>query len=391
MLPTELYEAVLDQLGEDKDSLAMCARANRSLLDMSQHRLFADIRLDIDSQSTNLESRPYQLLAALETSPRLGSYVRRLTVRCESDSLLVITFLLPPILEHLSALRCFSGRNVFRRTLSVKALENATQHVLQLPTLEQLCLVMTVDFPFHLIRTPSLRHLVLTDAGETGSSPLWAAEQSPLRLRTLKLCSSQSVVQSRAVQWLQSGQIDLSDLRAFMLDVQWMNIATAQKLLQASAETLQLLALAPHSMDDRVTYGFLHLLAQPPFCWRSLRTLVIYTAKLSESCGLCVPSWDGDRLGSLDAALAERKDMYPTLQDVIILPCAPFGESSLHGLYSQAVDDEKWWRFREPIELCMRDRWQELVAGQHDTWKASFQRCAEAGMLRDAPSTEVDA
>ena len=144
-------------------------------------------------------------------------------------------------------------------------------------------------------------------------------------------------------------------------------------------------------MDDRVTYGFLHLLAQPPFCWRSLRTLVIYTAKLSESCGLCVPSWDGDRLGSLDAALAERKDMYPTLQDVIILPCAPFGESSLHGLYSQAVDVEKWWRFREPIELCMRDRWQELVAGQHDTWKASFQRCAEAGMLRDAPSTEVDA
>lgn len=247
MLPTELYEAVLDQLGEDKDSLAMCARANRSLLDMSQHRLFADIRLDIDSQSTNLESRPYQLLVALETSPRLGSYVRRLTVRCESDSLLVITFLLPPILEHLSALRYFSGRNVFRRTLSVKALENATQHVLQLPTLEQLCLVMTVDFPFHLIRTPSLRHLVLTDAGETGSSPLWAAEQSPLRLRTLKLCSSQSVVQSRAVQWLQSGQIDLSDLRAFMLDVQWMNIATAQKLLQASAETLQLLALAPHS------------------------------------------------------------------------------------------------------------------------------------------------
>ncbi|KAL1666449.1 hypothetical protein GGF50DRAFT_125607 [Schizophyllum commune] len=369
MLPTELYEAVLDQLGEDKDSLAMCARANRSLLDMSQHRLFADIRLDIDSQSTNLES---------QTSPRLGSYVRRLTVRCESDSLLVVTFLLPPILEHLSALRCFSGRNVFRRTLSVKALENATQHVLQLPTLEQLCLVMTVDFPFHLIRTPSLRHLVLTDAGETGSSPLWAAEQSPLRLRTLKLCSSQSVVQSRAVQWLQSGQIDLSDLRAFMLDVQWMNIATAQKLLQASAETLQLLALAPHSMDDRVTYGFLHLLAQPSFCWRSLRTLVIYTAKLSESCGLCVPTWDGDQLGSLDA-------------DVIILPCAPFGESPSHGLCSQDVDDERWWRFREPIEICMRDRWQEFVAGQHRTWKVSFPRCAEAGMLRDAPSTEVDA
>ncbi|KAI5888650.1 uncharacterized protein SCHCODRAFT_02637313 [Schizophyllum commune H4-8] len=391
MLPIELYEAVLDQLEDDKHSLAMCSRANRTLLDIAQHRLFADIRLDFDSQATNLESRPYQLLSALETSPHLGSYVRRFTVSCESDSLLVITYLLPPILEHLSALRFFSGRNVFRRTLSVKALERATKHLLQLPTLEQVCLHMTVDFPFHLIRTPSLRHLVLTDAGETGSSPLWAAEQSPLKLRTLKLCSSQSVVQSRALLWLQSAQINLSDLQALMLDIQWMDVATAQKLLRVSAGTLQLLALAPHSTDDRVTYEFLDLLAQPPFCWKSLRTLVIYTARLSGSYGLCLPSCDDHQLGSLDAALSERKDMYPALQDVIILPCAPFGEISWHESRALAVDEERWWRFREPIDIRMRNRWQKFVADQHSNWKTSFPKCAEAGMLRDTPSTDIDA
>ena len=103
MLPAELYEAFLDQLDGDKHALAMCALTHRSLLDVSQQQLFADIRLNFDSRAAETGSRITQLLAAFETSPRLGSYVLGLTISCEADgeAHLHCASLLPPLLDHL--------------------------------------------------------------------------------------------------------------------------------------------------------------------------------------------------------------------------------------------------------------------------------------------------
>ncbi|KAL1666448.1 hypothetical protein GGF50DRAFT_50568 [Schizophyllum commune] len=388
MFPAELYEAFLDQLDGDKHSLAMCALTQRSLLDVSQQRLFADIRLNFDSHAAETGSRITQLLAALDTSPRLGSYVRRFTISCEADgeAHLHCASLLPPLLDHLSALRCYSSRRVFNS--AGDPVERALERVLQLPTLEEVCLRLTFDFPFHLIRSPSVRHLALTDAGETGISPLMETEQPPLKLLTLKLCASTEIAQTRAAEWLNSAQVDLSDLREFMLDPGWLNPSSARRFLSTFAGTLQLLAVIPHNTNSEVTHDFLRILAQPSFCWPSLRTLVLYATKGSDF-GLRIHPLDKELLRSLDAALAERKDMYPALQDVILLSHADWVETPMYTFKSKTTDEEEWWRFRDPVNLWMAHSVVEGIQNAHRKFIASFPQCAEAGLLRDTPSTEV--
>ncbi|KAL1759219.1 hypothetical protein FB107DRAFT_271278 [Schizophyllum commune] len=388
MFPAELYEAFLDQLDGDKHSLAMCALTHRSLLDVSQQRLFADIRLNFDSHAAETGSRITQLLAALDTSPRLGSYVRRFTISCEADgeAHLHCASLLPPLLDHLSALRCYSSRRVFNS--AGDPVERALERVLQLPTLEEVCLRLTFDFPFHLIRSPSVRHLALTDAGETGITALRKTEQPPLKLLTLKLCASTEIAQSRAAEWLSSAQVDLSDLRAFMLDPGWLSPSSARRFLSTFAGTLQLLAVIPHNTNCEVTHDFLRILAQPSFCWPSLRTLVLYATKGSDF-GLRIHPLDKELLRSLDAALAERKGMYPALQDVILLSHADWVETPMYTFKSKTTDEEGWWRFRDPVSLWMAHSVVERIQNAHREFIASFPKCAEAGLLRDTPSTEV--
>ncbi|KAL1687566.1 hypothetical protein GGG16DRAFT_61866 [Schizophyllum commune] len=388
MFPAELYEAFLDQLDGDKHSLAMCALTQRSLLDVSQQRLFADIRLNFDSHAAETGSRITQLLAALDTSPRLGSYVRRFTISCEADgeAHLHCASLLPPLLDHLSALRCYSSRRVFNS--AGDPVERALERVLQLPTLEEVCLRLTFDFPFHLIRSPSVRHLALTDAGETGISPLMETEQPPLKLLTLKLCASTEIAQTRAAEWLSSAQVDLSDLRAFMLYPGWLSPSSARRFLSTFAGTLQLLALIPHNTNSEVTHDFLRILAQPSFCWPSLRTLVLYATKGSDF-GLRIHPLDTELIQALDATLVERKDMYPVLQDVILLSHADWVETPMYTFKSKTTDEEEWWKVRDPVNLWMAHSVVEGIQNAHREFIASFPQCAEAGLLRDTPSTEV--
>ncbi|KAI5888647.1 uncharacterized protein SCHCODRAFT_02691957 [Schizophyllum commune H4-8] len=388
MFPAELYEAFIDQLDGEKHALAMCALTHRSLLDVSQQRLFADIRLNFDSHATETGSRITQLLAALDTSPRLGSYVRRFTISCEADgeAHLHCASLLPPLLDHLSALRCYSSRRVFNS--AGDPVERAVERVLQLPTLEEVCLRLTFDFPFHLIRSPSVRHLALTDAGETGITALRETEQPPLKLLTLKLCASTEIAQARAAEWLNSAQVDLSDLRAFMLDPGWLSPSSARRFLSTFAGTLQLLALIPHNTNSEVTHDFLRIMAQPSLCWPSLRTLVLYATKGSDF-GLRIHPLDKELMRSLDAALAERKDMYPALQDVIIRSHADLVETPLYTLKSKTTDGEEWWRLRDPVNLWMAHSVVERILNAHREFVACFPKCAEAGLLRDTPSTNV--
>ncbi|KAL1704748.1 hypothetical protein EV121DRAFT_205122 [Schizophyllum commune] len=390
MFPAELYEAFLDQLDGEKHSLTMCALTHRSLLDLSQQRLFADIRLNFDSHAAETGSRITQLLAALDTSPRLGFYVRRFTISCEADGEVHLhcASLLPPLLDHLSALRCYSSRRVFNS--AGDPVERALERVLQLPTLEEVCLRLTFDFPFHLIRSPSVRHLALTvtDAGETGITALRETEQPPIKLLTLKLCASTEIAQTRAAEWLNSAQVDLSDLRAFMLDPGWLSPSSARRFLSTFAGTLQLLAVIPHNTNCEVTHDFLRILAQPSFCWPSLRTLVLYATKGSDF-GLRIHPLDKELLRSLDAALAERKGMYPALQDVILLSHADWVETPMYTFKSKTTDEEEWWRFRDPVNLWMAHSVVEGIQNAHREFIASFPQCAEAGLLRDTPSTEV--
>ncbi|KAL1718218.1 hypothetical protein EV715DRAFT_291492 [Schizophyllum commune] len=388
MFPAELYEAFLDQLDGDKHSLAMCALTHRSLLDVSQQRLFADIRLNFDSHAAETGSRITQLLAALDTSPRLGSYVRRFTISCEADGQahLHCASLLPPLLDHLSALRCYSSRRVFNS--AGDPVERALERVLQLPTLEEVCLRLTFDFPFHLIRSPSVRHLALTDAGETGITALRKTEQPPLKLLTLKLCASTEIAQTRAAEWLSSAQVDLSDLRAFMLDPGWLSPSSARRFLSTFAGRLQLLALIPHNTNSEVTHDFLRILAQPSFCWPSLRTLVLYATKGSDF-GLRIHPLETELIQALDATLVERKDMYPVLQDVILLSHADWVETPMYTFKSRTTDEEEWWKVRDPVNLWMAHSVVEGIQNAHREFIASFPQCAEAGLLRDTPSTEV--
>ena len=99
MLPTELNEAILDHLTDEPHTLAMCARAHRSLLTLSHQRLFADIRINFDWQAAS--SCPAQILAALNASPYLGTYVRRFTVSCEGAWFRICAHILPPIVHYL--------------------------------------------------------------------------------------------------------------------------------------------------------------------------------------------------------------------------------------------------------------------------------------------------
>ncbi|KAI4526728.1 hypothetical protein K525DRAFT_188445 [Schizophyllum commune Loenen D] len=390
MLPTELNEAILDHLTDEPHALAMCARAHRSLLTLSHQRLFADIRINFDWQAAS--SRPAQLLAALNASPYLGTYVRRLTVSCEGASFRICAHILPSILDHLSALRFFSARRVFQNMNTPNAgnLGHALQCVLQLPTLEEVCLRMTIDFPFHFLRAHPLRHLALTDAGETGRAPLAETGQPPIKPRTLKLCVSMSMMRTRAVQWLQSSQVDLSDLRALMLDAQWMESSSARRVLPSAAKRLQLLAVTLPSQYVDDNDGFLRILAQPSFRWPALRTLVIYTHKWSNVYSF-VYLPDTDQLKSLDTALAENKDMYPALQEVVLLPCAVRGERPLRTFDAWTSDGEEWWSFRGPDGLQevphpLLARMRRVCA----VWEEAFTKCAAAGMLRDTPSAEID-
>ena len=107
MLPTELNEGILDHLTDEPHTLAMCARAHRSLLTLAHQRLFADIRINFDWQAAS--SRPAQLLAALNASPYLGTYVRRFTVSCEGASFRICAHIPGPNL-HLFRQRWSSAR-----------------------------------------------------------------------------------------------------------------------------------------------------------------------------------------------------------------------------------------------------------------------------------------
>ncbi|KAL1741715.1 hypothetical protein HDZ31DRAFT_84643 [Schizophyllum fasciatum] len=380
MLPTELLETCLDSIADDKHSLAMCALAHNSLRYISQRRLFASISLYFPSDGVQLDSVPVRLLAALEMSPPLGAYVQRFSISCANHLSVAITDLLPHLLERMPALRSLSGRNAFRAVNG--PLHHALEKVLKLPTLEHICLRMTVDFPFHLIRTPSLRHLSLIDMGETGTSLAYTCERSPLSLRTLKVNATLNLVCSRATRWLCSAQVELSALEALYLDIQWTGVSNAQKFLERASQSLRLLAIVPYGKDPiGGVQDTLRMMVDLPFRLPSLHTLVIYVAKhidLQHIVSECYP----ELLKALDAALGESDSMYPAVREVVLLPC-PRGSGG-HGA-------DMWWEFRDAsllaVDLSGFGLGTNHIRSQAtlDAWASAFPKCAKNGMLRDMP------
>lgn len=373
MLPVEIIEECLDNL-VDKASLAVCARAHSSFAYICQRRLFSDITI-----CTSSDEGLKLLLLALELSPHLGTYVHRANfIGDPQASDLATTHLLPSILDRLTALRSLSGRaGVFK-----PATQTALANVLRQPTLESLCLDMSVDFPFHLIRAPSLKHLTLIDASESGGTPLLMSTSGQLRLRTLRLQATKRVVLRRAGSWIMSEQLDLSGLRALMLDPDCLRPEDSQKLLRTAAQSLQVLAVLPHTVNEQGPEHILSIIANLPFALPSLHTLVLHTTKASSGFapGFIPYSFDFNPSKFLDIRLTDRKDTFPALREVVLIPY-----KSSDGL-EKAADDDAWWKF-DDADKDVRER---LVTLKHRVFKASMPRCAVAGIRRDALTRKWD-
>ena len=119
-----------------------------------------------------------------------------------------------------------------------------------------------------------------------------------------------------------------------------------------------------------------------------MRTLVLYATKGSDF-GLRIHPLDTELIQALDATLVQRKDMYPVLQDAILLSHADWVETPMYTFKSKTTDEEAWWKVRDPVNLWMAHSVVEGIQNAHREFIASFPQCAEAGLLRDIPSTEV--
>ncbi|KAL1704761.1 hypothetical protein EV121DRAFT_280133 [Schizophyllum commune] len=341
MLPLELLESCLDHLEDDKHSLAVCARAHSSLLQMAQRRLFA--------------------------------VLPRCAITCDDDwahlCADVIADVLPKILEHLSSLRSLSGYNVFLQQTEHTALYPALEHVLRLPTVMHLYLDTTCNFPFYLMRGPSLQHLTLIDTGQSHDTldvgEAASALLPPIRLRTLKLGTTRlGLAQDRAIAWIQSGAVYVGGLQALQLDMGWMEESSAvMSILRPASKNLELLVLLPdYHQRFGETLEIFRMLAQLPFKMRHLRALVIYAVRE----GHRRVALRGPPLGDLDDALA-KKDAYPMLRDVVI-STYPYNETR-----GRKTDQEGqlWWSFPDARQLRPRERLTETP------WRAVFPKCVD--------------
>ncbi|KAL1682420.1 hypothetical protein EV122DRAFT_287058 [Schizophyllum commune] len=352
MLPLELLESCLDHLEDDKHSLAVCARAHSSLLEMAQRRLFAVLPVHFTFTDPLASRIPAMISRALEMSPHLGAYVQRCAITCDDDwahlCADVIADVLPKILEHLSSLRYLSGYNVFLQQTEHTSLYPALEHILRLPTLMHLYLD-TCNFPFYLMRGP---------------------------LRTLKLGTTRlGLAQDRAIAWIQSGAVHLGGLQSLQLDMGWMEESSAVlSILRPASKNLELLVLLPdYHQRFGETLEIFRMLAQLPFKMRHLRALVIYAVRE----GHRRVALRGPPLGDLDDALA-KKDAYPMLRDVVIFTY-PYNET--RGRKTD-LEGQLWWSFPDARQLRPRERLMETP------WRAVFPKCAEAGMLHDSLSEE---
>ncbi|KAI5823937.1 hypothetical protein K523DRAFT_421151 [Schizophyllum commune Tattone D] len=384
MLPLELLESCLDHLEDDKHSLAVCARAHSSLLQMAQRRLFAVLPVHFTFTDPLASRIPAMISHALEMSPHLGAYVQRCAITCDDDwahlCADVIADVLPKILEHLSSLRSLSGYNVFLQQTEHTALYPALGHILRLPTLMHLYLDTTCNFPFYLMRGPSLQHLTLIDSGQSHDTldvgEAASALLPPIRLRTLKLGTTRlGLAQDRAIAWIQSGAVHLGGLQALQLDMGWMEESSAvMSILRPASKNLELLVLLPdYHQRFGETLEIFRMLAQLPFKMRHLRALVIYAVRE----GHRRVALRGPPLGDLDDALA-KKDAYPMLRDVVI-STYPYNET--RGRKTD-LEGQLWWSFPDARQLRPRERLTETP------WRAVFPKCAEAGMLHDFLSEE---
>ncbi|KAI5888669.1 uncharacterized protein SCHCODRAFT_02551748 [Schizophyllum commune H4-8] len=384
MLPLELLESCLDHLVDDKRSLAICARAHSSLLEMAQRRLFAELPVHFTYTDPLATQIPGMISDALKLSPHLGAYVQRCAITCDDDwahlCAELIADVLPEILEHLPSLRSLSGYNVFLKQTEYTALYPALEHVLRLPTLTHLHLDTTCNFPFYLMRGQSLQHLTVIDSGQSQDTlePREAASavSSPIKLRTLKLGTTRlGLAQDRAVAWIQSGAFDFGGLQALQLDMGWMDESSAVlNILRPASKTLELLVLLPdYHQRFGETLEIFRMLAQLPFKMRRLRALVIYAVRE----GHRRVALRGPPFGDLDDALA-RKDAYPNLRDVVIITY-PYTET--RGRKTN-LEGESWWAFSNAHRLLPKDSNEDTL------WRAVFPKCAEAGLLHDFPSEE---
>ncbi|KAL1747424.1 hypothetical protein HDZ31DRAFT_32044 [Schizophyllum fasciatum] len=384
MLPSELLELCLDELSDDKPSLAACARVHSSLRSPAQRRLFRDLIVYLHHASTPDQSR---LLAALEESHYLAMYVQRCTLIADIQSAPSPDHNPPHalrILLQLSALRVFDGYGLRMSVLPIE-LEHALAQVLRLPTLQRVALRLTQNFPFHFLRAPALRHVILVDTGHGGDAAEEEEKQRTvwplLRPQSLMICRTRlGLSMDRMLSWLQGGSVELRGLRALMLDMGAMEPHETQEIVRSAATSLQVLALLPdYHQGTEQTMEMLQRLSQLPFCLPSLRTVVLYVNRQVPTPGghpRCPKSWDVRLLSVLDEALAGNRNVYPALHDVVILP-----HLDLSLPERGCIEEESWWAFS--TDNSSVDDQEDM----YDTWTRSFAKCAEVGILRDSLSS----
>lgn len=266
-MPLELFDAIVTELSDDAPALRACTLVCRGMLPLARKHLFANIHLGPEA---TLACR--RLANLLWPWPRINPYVRAIHIDDvpAGDALsgrrwVVDEPALPVVLHCLPAVRAFA---LASRSLPFPSqLAPALAALFASATLTTVHLAGVREIPVELFdRCEALRDLRLSGMGSIAfdrSSGLAPRPRGrPARLESLALCvgtcswTTHSCFET-LVAWLTHLQapFDLSTVTRFSLQM-WgtVDFALAQRLLDATAPSLQYLAL---DTTDLRSFGYI--------------------------------------------------------------------------------------------------------------------------------------
>ncbi|KAH6909403.1 hypothetical protein BKA70DRAFT_1221661 [Coprinopsis sp. MPI-PUGE-AT-0042] len=257
-LPEEILLQILEALREDRSTLFSAANVSARFRTAAHQILFSDLVLQPPKLSGAVYAPGERLAKLFETSPRIASCVRGITIVDDpSDAYDGVSWLSrdTALARALNALPLnHIQRFTFRRGYRTqwlqltKPIKQAIMNICRSPSLTSLSLFWA---PLRLVDLcgPSLRHLNLREVDANTDVECDAPRTTPIRLETLRLAHDFNL--PTLIDFLldtKTNKIDITGItKLYVLANQIWDHEEMPRLLEACSPTLEVLAFEPSS------------------------------------------------------------------------------------------------------------------------------------------------